>query len=140
MLFSPTESQVPTISFQPQSPLRVLEGQLLTLNWRFSVPNTLLRVQLGLTGSFVGIVEASPGSPGLITQQVFRGRLNASTTQTNATITFFSLNRTDTDSYAFLVLDTVGTSAQAQLQLIVQCKYKPQHPSSCLETDTLLQR
>lgn len=96
-------------------------------------------MQLGFTESFLAIVEASPGSPSRI-QEVFRGRLNASTIKTKATITFFSLNRTDTGSYAFIVLDTLGGNARAQLQLIVQCKYKPQHPSSCLETDTLLQR
>ena len=115
----------------------MLEGQPLTLNWMFSIPRTFLRVQLGFTRSFLPLIEASLGSPGAI-RGVFLGRVNASTTETNATITFFSLNRTDTGSYVFIVLDTLGANARAQLQLIVQCKYKAQHASSYLETYSLL--
>ena len=126
VVFYTTESQAPTIVFQPPSPVLVLEGQPLTLEWTFSVPRTFLRMQLGFPGSFLALVEASPGSPGNV-RGVFLGRVSAITTETNATITFFSLNRTDTGSYVFAVLDTIGAFAQAQLQLIVQCKYKPQN-------------
>ena len=80
-------------------------------------------MQLGFFESIVSFVEASPGSPSAI-QDEFRGRLSASSTETNATITFFSLNRTDTASYIFAVLDTDGDFARATLQLTVQCKYK----------------
>ena len=94
-------------------------------------------MQLGFPGSLLPFVEASPGSPSTI-RGVFFGRVNASTTETNATVTFFSLNRTDTGSYDFAVVDTTGAFARAQLQFVVQCKYKPQHASSYLETDSLL--
>ena len=103
-VFYTTESQVPTISFQPPSPVLVLEGQPLTLEWTFSVPRTFLRMQLGFTGSFLPLVEASPGSPSNV-RGVFLGRVSAITTETNATITFFSPNRTDTGSYNFAVLE-----------------------------------
>lgn len=112
-----------SITSQPPSPVSVLEGQPLTLEWSFSVAKTFLRLQLGLSGSLLAFVEASPGSPSAI-RGVFRGRVSASSTETNATITFSSVNRTDTASYVFSVIDTDGDFASAPLQLIVQCKYK----------------
>ncbi|XP_067030245.1 fibroblast growth factor receptor 3-like isoform X2 [Acropora muricata] len=114
-----TESQVVNISSQPPNPVRVLEGQLLTLEWAFSVPNTVLRVQLHLQGSSIPVIEASPGSPNSIGKEL-RGRVNASSTETNARIIFFSVNRIDTANYNFLVIDTDWVSASAPLELIVQ--------------------
>ena len=110
------------ITSQPSSPLRVLEGEPLTLEWTFIIVRTFLRVEIGVSGSRVAFVEASLGLSFI--RGVFRGRVSASSTETNATITFFSLNRTDTASYVFTVLDTNGDFAQATLQLTVQCKYK----------------
>lgn len=122
LCLSPTESQLVTIESQPPSPLRVLEGEPLTLEWTFSV-RTFLRVELAVSGSPVELVEASPGSS--IIRGIFRGRVSANSTETNATITFSSVNRIDTASYVFTVLDSNGDFANAPpLQLIVQCKYK----------------
>lgn len=100
-----------------------MEGEPLKLEWRFSVAKTLLRVQLGFSGSSVPFIEASPGSPSAILEE-FLGRVWASSSQTNATITFSSVNRTDTASYVFAVINTDRDFAVAPLQLIVQCKYK----------------
>ena len=122
-LSSPTESQVVNIISQPPSPVSVLEGQPLTLKWSFRVAKTLQRVQLGLDGASLPLVEAYSGSS-IITRGAFRGRVTASGTETNATITFSAVNRIDTASYVFAVVDTDGDSATASLQLIVQCKYK----------------
>ena len=113
------------ITSQPVSPLRVLERQPLTLEWTFSVLRTFLRVEVAVSGSRLAIVEASLGAN--VIRGVFLGRVSASTTQTNATITIFSLNRTDTANYVFTVFDTDGDFAHAPLQLIVQCKYKLYH-------------
>ena len=115
------------ITSQPASPVSVLEGQPLTLEWTFSVANTFLRVKLALSGSNLNLIEASPGSPSVI-GRAFRGRVTASTTKTNATITFFFVNRIDTAIYVFTVIDTDSESAIAPLQLMVLCKYKLQHP------------
>ena len=110
------------IASQPPSPLLVLEGEPLPLEWTFSVVTTLLRIELGGSTSRVALVEASPRSSSI--RGILRGRVTASSTETNATITFLSLNRTDTASYVFAVLDYAGYFADASLQLIVQCKYK----------------
>ena len=117
-----------SITSHPPSPVSILEGQPLTLEWTFSVANTFQRVQLALSGSFVNLIEASPGSPSVI-GRVFHGRVAAGSTSTNATFTFSSMNRTDTGSYVFVVIDTDNEFASAPLQLIVLCKYKLYHPS-----------
>ena len=111
-----------TITSQPLSQLRALERQPLTLKWTFSVARTFLRVELGVSGSLIALVEASRGSSSV--RGVFRGRVSASSTQMNATITIFSLDRSDTRTYTFSVIDTDGDFASAPLQLIVLCKYK----------------
>ena len=111
------------ITSQPASPVRVLEGQPLTLQWTFSVTNTFLRVKFALSGSSLNLIEASPGSPSVIGKE-FRGRVTASSTKTNATFTFSSMNRIDTASYVLVVIDIDNEFAIASLQLIVLCKYK----------------
>ena len=120
---SPTKSQLVTITSQPPNALSVLEGQPLTLEWTFIVTRTFGRVQFGVSGAMFPRIEASPGSASVI-RGIFRGCASASTTETNATITFSSLIRTDTASYVFVVSDDDDGVAQAPLQLIVLCEYK----------------
>ncbi|XP_015760644.1 PREDICTED: hemicentin-1-like isoform X4 [Acropora digitifera] len=114
-----TESQVVNITSQPPSPVNALEGELLTLDWAFSVPNTVLRVQLTLKGSSIPLIEASPGSSSGIGKDL-RGRVNASSSHSNARITFFSVKRIDTKNYTFVVTDTDWVSGSAPLELKVQ--------------------
>ena len=116
---SPIESV--NITSRPSSPLRVLEGQSVTLEWRFSVVTTVLPVELTGSKSRVALVDATPQSAGNV-RGIFSGRGTASSTETNATITLSSLNRTDTDNYIFAVLYNDGSFAEAPLQIIVQCK------------------
>ena len=111
------------ITSQPASLVSVLEGEPLTLEWSFTVAKTLLRVQLGLNGAFLPLLEAYSDSS-IVLRGTFRGRVSVNRTETNATITFSSVDRTDTANYVFAVVDTDGGSGSAPLQLIVQCKYK----------------
>ncbi|XP_074634404.1 hemicentin-1-like isoform X2 [Acropora palmata] len=112
-----TESQV-IITSKPPNPVRGLEGQPLTLNWTFSAGATLFRVELAVSGSRLALVELSPGSTRI--RGIFSGRVDAIYTETNATITFSSLNKTDAATYDFIVIDEKDASAQVTLQLIVQ--------------------
>ena len=118
--FSPIESQLLNITSQPTSPVTGLEGQPLRLEWKFSVQGTFLRVQLSFSGAAIAFLEKTLTTTFLIGR--FTGRLTASATETNATITFLSLNRTDSNDYVFAVLDTNGASVTAPLQVVVQCK------------------
>ena len=129
LLFSHIESQGVNITSQPPNPVNVLEGELLTLEWAFSVPNRVQRVELQIEGSSeLPPIESSPGSSSGIAREL-RGRVNASSTQTNARITFFSVNRIDAASYIFVVIDIDRVDARAPFELIVQCKYKLYHSS-----------
>ena len=121
VLFGSIESA--TILSQPPSPVRVLEGQPVKLEWTFSAQGTFRRVQLGFSGSAVGFLEMSLTSTFI--EPAFSDRLTASTTERNSTITFFSVKRNDSADYVFGVLDSSGTTV-APLEVIVECKYKPQ--------------
>ena len=137
LFFSFTESQLVNITSQPPNALSVLEGQPLTLEWTFIVTRTFGRVQFGFSGANLARIEASPGSASVF-RGVFRGRASASTTETNATITFSSLIRTDTASYVFIVTDDDDGAAEAPLQLVVLCEYIPKHPFLLFTTGSKL--
>lgn len=109
-----------TILSQPPSPVRVLEGQPLKLEWSFSVQGTFRRSQLGFSGSVAGFLEMSLTSTFI--EPAFSDRLTASTTERNTTITFFSVDRTDNANYVFGVYDSSGVTG-VPLKVIVECKY-----------------
>ena len=118
----PAESQLFNITSQPSSSVTVLEGQPLTLNWTFSVQRTFRRVQLSLSGKAVPFLEKTLTT--LFLSGQFTGRLIASATETNATITFLSVSKSDSNDYVFAVLDTDGDSVEASFEIVVQCKYE----------------
>ena len=120
VLFGSIESA--TIFSRPPSPVRVLEGQPLKLEWTFSAQGTFRRVQLGFSGSAVGFLEMSLSSSFI--EPAFSDRLTASTTERNSTITFSSVNRNDSANYVFGVSDSSGIT-EAPLEITVECKYKP---------------
>lgn len=111
------ETETATILSQPPTPVLVLEGQHLKLEWTFSVHGTFRRVQLGFSGSSAGFVEKF--LTGSFIEPAFKGRLTAGTTERNATITFFSINRTDSADYIFAVLDSAGATEEP-LKIIVE--------------------
>ncbi|XP_067028898.1 hemicentin-1-like isoform X2 [Acropora muricata] len=117
-LVAETESQLFNIISQPSSPVTVLEGQRLRLNWTFSVQRTFRRVQLSFSGKAVAFLEKTLTSLTLSTK--FNDRLLASATETNATITFLSVNKSDSNDYIFAILDTDGDSVEAPFEVVVQ--------------------
>ena len=106
---------------QPPSPVRVLEGQPLKLEWTLSVQGTFRRLEFKLSEAVGAFVEIIPLSSPFITSE-FEDRLNASLTGRNLTITFFSMNRTDSANYEFRVFGSSG-SISVSLRVIVECKY-----------------
>ena len=103
---------------QPPSPVRVLEGQPLKLEWTFSVQVTFCRVELELSGAPAAFLEITPSSTYI--DPAFERRLTASATDGNATITFLSVNRTDSANYVFKVFGSPG-SILVPLKVIVEC-------------------
>ena len=78
------------------------------------------RVQLGFSEADADFVEVT--LTGSFPLPAFNGRLTASTTERNATITFLSVNRTDSADYVFQVLDSSGLTKEP-LKVIVECEY-----------------
>lgn len=118
-LFCSIESAI--ILSQSPSPVHVLEGQPLKLEWSFSVQGTFRRVEFVFAEG-----QAFIGDTSLTTtfvEPAFVGRLTASTTGGNATIAFFSVNRTDSNNYVFKVLDSDSRTTQVPLDVIVECEY-----------------
>lgn len=110
--------------------MSVLEGQLLRLEWTFSVQRTFRRVQLAFLGNTVPFLEKSLTS--IFLTEGFAGRLTASTTNANATVTFLSVSKADSEDYVFAVLDTSGGTVQAHFKVVVQCKYERLLPTLVL--------
>lgn len=103
---------------QPPSPVHVLEGQPLKLAWSFSVQGTFCRVEFVFAEGQAFILDMSLTTT--FVEPAFVGRLTASTTGRNATITFFSVNRTDSNNYVFKVLDSDSRTTQVPLDVIVE--------------------
>ena len=98
--------------------MRVFEGQPLKLEWTFSVQGAFRRAELELSGASVSFVEITPSS--IFIDSAFRSRLTANVTGRNATITFLSVNRTDSANYVFKVFGSPG-SVSVPLKVIVEC-------------------
>lgn len=118
-LFCSIESA--TVLSLPPTPVRVLEGQPLKLKWSFSVQGTFRRVEFVFAGGGALILDTSLTTTFLVPE--FVGRLTASTTGRNATIAFFSVNRTDSNNYIFKVLDSDSGTTEVPLEVIVECEY-----------------
>ena len=118
MCFS-TESQV-TITPHFSSPLRVLEGQPVTLNWTYSIQgSSFRRAAFGISGSNSFIVDAFFIGPPIIRDD----RVTLNITGTNVTIiTFGTVNRNDTNVYVFTVEETNGEANSSFVEIIVKCK------------------
>ncbi|XP_067033410.1 hemicentin-1-like isoform X2 [Acropora muricata] len=112
------EAESATVLSLPPTPVHVLEGQPLKLKWSFSVQGTFRRVEFVFAGGGALILHTSLTTTFLV--PAFVGRLTASTTGRNATITFFSVNRTDSNNYIFKVLDSDSGTTEVSLEVIVE--------------------
>ena len=92
----------------------------MKLEWTFTVQGTFRRVQLAFSGVPAAFLETR--LTGSFIEPAFEGRLTASTTERNATITFLSVNRTDSADYVFAVLDSSGVTGEP-VKVIVECEY-----------------
>ncbi|XP_067056801.1 hemicentin-1-like isoform X2 [Acropora muricata] len=117
LVFLARETESATVISQPLSPVRVLEGQPLKLEWTLSVQGTFRRLELEVPGADSALVEITPSSTFI--DPKFEGRLTASLTGRNVTITFLSVNRTDSADYAFKVFGSSGTIT-VPLKVIVE--------------------
>ncbi|XP_068734047.1 hemicentin-1-like [Montipora capricornis] len=112
------ESQV-TITPHFSSPVRVLEGQPLTLEWTYSIQGSLFqRLEFGISGAAVHIVEAFYTGNLLILDD----RVSVNITATNGTITFRTTDRNDSNDYTLVVFTFGNNSGTSDVKIIVDFK------------------
>ena len=118
--------QTPTITASPSSPLTVVEGQNVTLEWWFNLAGNQL-VAMGLTGQVGGqlrfLVQIFLDSPNLVIDGDYTDRITVNVSDTFTSITLLAMNRTDSNTYDFTITSSGGQSSQ-QVEIIVQCKWQ----------------
>ena len=119
LFFCHLESQAPNITSAPSSPLQVVEGRNVTLEWTYNTGSAFEEAEFGTLG-FPFIVRKTRGASIRITS-AFDGRLTADITETNASITFLAVNRGDSRVYDFSVFNQNEFTLK-QFTMDVQCK------------------
>ena len=101
--------------------MQVVEGESVTLEWTYNTGGSSFQEAEFETQGFAFVVKTTTG-PSTIIFPAFRGRLTANITETNASITFLAVNRSDSRTYDFVVFNQDFNSALQQVTLDVQCK------------------
>ena len=115
------ESQAPNITSAPSSPVQVVEGENVTLQWTYNTGGSAFQEgELGSQG-FPFIVRKTSGATINIISD-FAGRLIADITETNASITFLAVIRGDDRVYDFSVFNQANQFTLEQFTMDVQCK------------------
>ena len=109
-----------TITPHFSSPIRVVEGQPLTLNWTYSIEgSTFRRLTFGITA--VPIVDVPSSGDSFILDDRVSVHITG-TNVTNVTITFRTVDRDDSDDYTLVVLTFGSESGTSVVTIIVECK------------------
>ena len=115
--------QAPLITLEPQSPLKVVEGQSVTLNWKYNLNGDELVTSFGVIGESP-LVRKSPNLETVISDE-YSGRVRANLTDSFSSITFLAVNdSTDSRTYVFQVFNSRGSSATSTVAIEVQGKCK----------------
>ena len=125
-IFCLLESQAPTITSAPSSPLSVVEGESVTLEWTYDIGGSGFFQAEFTTQGVPFIVDRFRQDPVAINSK-FVGRLTANITETNASITFLAVNRSDSRTYDFRVQNENRESDTRALDIEVQCEWTDMH-------------
>ena len=96
-IFCLSESQAPTITSAPSSPVIVVEGESVTLEWTYDSGGSAFFQAEFDTGGVPFVVDRFAFRP-LAINSAYVGRVTANITETNASITFLAVNRSDSKS------------------------------------------
>ena len=118
-LFS--ELQAPTITPAFSSPLHVVEGESVTLEWTYNLHGVAF-YQMRLSFQGGGFITKTQGGATFISSR-FRGRITENITESFASVKFLSINRTDGSTYVMTVLNDNGLEERVTMELQVQCKF-----------------
>lgn len=120
--FLEVQAQVPpTFTSTPSSPLHVLEGTNVTLEWTYNLSSSQIQ-QMVFTKPNVFFLVRKISS--INVYPAFEGRFSAYVNDTFSAITFHSVARADSNSYTLTIeLTSGGFSTSTPVELIVECKY-----------------
>ena len=99
----------------------VVEGESVTLEWTYNIGGGGFRQAEFDTQGVSFIVDRLRRGPVAINSE-YVGRVTANLTETNASITFLAVNRSDSKSYEFTVQNENRDSSTRTLDIEVQCE------------------
>lgn len=99
----------------------MVEGERVTLEWTYNTGGSAFQEAELRSQGFAFIVRKTVGASTIIVPP-FYGRLTANIKETNASITFLALNRSDSRTYDFVVVNQAFRTALQQFTMDVQCK------------------
>ena len=114
--------QAPTITSAPSSPVIVVEGESVTLEWTYNTGGSAFFQAEFDTQGVSFIVDRFRQEPVAINSE-YVGRVTANITETNASITFLAVNRKDSGTYDFTVQNENRDSSTRTLDIEVQCEW-----------------
>ena len=120
--FCLAESQNPTFTSTPTSLVQVVEGENVTLVWTYNTGGSAFEEAEFESRGFPFVVKKSTEEASAIIFPAFVGRLTANITETNASITFLAVNRSDSRVYEFVVFNKNFRTALDEVTMDVQCK------------------
>ena len=109
----------PVITSEPQSPLEVVEGQSVTLNWTYNLNGDHFLTSFGEAGgSLIRRLASNPRI--IIIPDEYSGRVRANLTDSFSSITFLAVNgSTDTKTYVFTLFNSGGNVATSTVDIQV---------------------
>ena len=115
------ELQAPTITPAFSSPLHVVEGESVSVEWNYSLHGVgFLQTRFSIQGA--GLVVLKIQTSAALISTSFRGRITENITESFASITFLSVNRTDSKAYTLAVTNVNGDDNVDTVEIQVQCK------------------
>ena len=115
------ELQAPTINPAFSSPLRVVEGESVTLEWTYNLHGVDFNQMVFSIQSGAFVVQKFQTNAPFITS-IFRGRVANNITESFASIKFLAINRTDSRTYTLTVVNTNGEQTFDTVEIQVLCK------------------
>ena len=114
--------QSPTFITVPSNPTSVLEGENITLEWRYNLRGVFRSVDF--THPDVPFIADKFRSDPIRIRTEYQGRITVNVTDTFTSITFLSVNRGDSRTYRFVVQNQNQDDPAALNQTILEVKCK----------------
>lgn len=100
-----------------------MEGESVTLEWTYEVGGNAFRQAEFITQGVTFIVDQFR-QEAIAIGPAFVGRVTANITETNASIKFLAVNRSDSRTYDFIVHNENRQTDDRALDIEVQCECK----------------